>query len=257
VRTEIGPLCSYFRFLNRIQLTWTEWVEFVALATTFGRGGHNRSFQNVSLLSLCGLLSTGRQLWCVSFVTTLKWNLFAYLTTSNTTANNCIISYAQKATVLQPSVFLTGIHQFLITSGDRLSQRELPGSTTNSSVIISTMLRVEGPKMPSRSSIVFYFPDRPDFFLGPPSFLYSFGHQEWCGQGAKVTANIRQAPRLRIREAVLPLFIPLDGLVLKPAPGLYLGLFRMPRDWFIWVALCFVCNLVVWTCLVSASLCGN
>jgi hypothetical protein len=24
----------------------------------------------------------------------------------------------------------------------------------------------------------FYFPDRPDFFLGPPSFLYSFGQQE-------------------------------------------------------------------------------
>jgi magnesium-transporting ATPase (P-type) len=136
------------------------------------------SYQNMSLLTLWDLLSTGHQLWGVLFITNVKWNLFASLSTSNTTATNCIISYAQNTTLLQPIVFLTGIHQFLIASGDRLSQRKLPRSTTSSLVIISTMLRVEGPKIRSCSSIVFSFPDCPDSFLGPPSFLYIFGHQE-------------------------------------------------------------------------------
>lgn len=166
-------------FASSVGYNWPEqsgWVR--SIRDGVRERGTYRSYQNMSLVSLCDLLSTGRQLWSVLFITNLKWNLFASLTTSNSTATNCIISYAQNATLLQPVVFLTGIDQFLITSGDRLSQRKLPTSATFSSVIISTGLRVEGPKIRSCSSIIFSFPDCPYSFLGPPSFLYGFGHQE-------------------------------------------------------------------------------
>jgi len=46
------------------------------------------------LLSLYGLLATGRSLLAASFVTSLKLNLSTVLTIHNTRVNNCLISHA-------------------------------------------------------------------------------------------------------------------------------------------------------------------
>jgi len=59
--------------------------------------------------SLRDLLSTGRHLLTVSFVTSLKSNLCTALTTRNITGNECINSHAQNTTVLLTHVFWTGI----------------------------------------------------------------------------------------------------------------------------------------------------
>jgi hypothetical protein len=55
----------------------------------------------------------------VSFITNLKPNLFTALNIQTTTENNCIISYAQNTTALQPNVFLTGTLRLLDTKNGR------------------------------------------------------------------------------------------------------------------------------------------
>jgi hypothetical protein len=57
---------------------------------TAGGGGTYRSCQNHESISLHDLLSTGRHLFGVSSITSLKSNLWTALTTQNITENNCI-----------------------------------------------------------------------------------------------------------------------------------------------------------------------
>ena len=76
----------------------------LTLATTVGRKTC-RSCQKHESLSLHGLLSTGRHLLRVSFITRLKSNLCIALATHNTTENNYISSNAQNTTAFQPKVF--------------------------------------------------------------------------------------------------------------------------------------------------------
>jgi hypothetical protein len=75
-----------------------------------GGGGTYRSYQKHESLSLHDLLSTGRHLIRVSFVTRLKSNLCAALNTQNTTGNN-FNSHAQNTTALHSILFLTEIHR--------------------------------------------------------------------------------------------------------------------------------------------------
>jgi len=55
----------------------------------------------------------------------------------NTAESNCIISYTQNTTPLQPNVLLTGIYRSLFNSKGRLAfpqRKQLPRSYSNSSV---------------------------------------------------------------------------------------------------------------------------
>lgn len=51
------------------------------------------------------ILSTGRSLLGVSFITRLKSNLCTSITTQNTTRNNYVITHTQNTTAFQPSLF--------------------------------------------------------------------------------------------------------------------------------------------------------
>jgi hypothetical protein len=83
----------------------------------------------------------------VSLITSLKSNLCTAITTQNTTQNNCIISHAKNMTALQLNVFLTGIHQLLVTnkggsdfSSERKKKRKKK-KTANSSVSSNTLIQ--------------------------------------------------------------------------------------------------------------------
>ena len=65
------------------------------------------------------LFSAGRHLLGVSFIRNVKSSLCKVPTTQNTTENNCVFSHAQNTTVLQPGVFLNGIHLLLVTNKGR------------------------------------------------------------------------------------------------------------------------------------------
>jgi hypothetical protein len=111
----------YCLLLKRMQLTCTAWVE--SLYTRDKGQGKNIQCKEHESLSLYDLLSTGRYLLDVSFITILMSNLCTALTTYNSTKNNFIISHAQNTTALETNVFLTGIH-LSQTRDSRLSPAE-------------------------------------------------------------------------------------------------------------------------------------
>jgi hypothetical protein len=89
---------------------------FLHLRWRLGGGGEYRSCQKHDSMSLHDLVRC-RYLLDVSFITSLKSNLCTALTTRNTTENITVfISHAQNTTALQPNLFLTGIHQLLVTN---------------------------------------------------------------------------------------------------------------------------------------------
>ena len=52
-------------------------------------------------------------------MTSLKSNLYAALTTQNTTGHDCTTTHAKNTTTLRPNVFLTEIHRLLVTNKGR------------------------------------------------------------------------------------------------------------------------------------------
>jgi hypothetical protein len=124
-----------------MQLTCTAWVESLKTSDD-GRGKTYRSCQKHQSLSQHELLSTGRHLLRVSFIIRLKSHLCTALTTQNTTETNGIISHAQNTTARQPNIFLTGIHQILVTNKGRsalLSANNFQGHLqTSQSVLVRT-----------------------------------------------------------------------------------------------------------------------
>jgi hypothetical protein len=88
-------------------------VNALDMHTRDGRQGKTYgSCHKDEFLSQRDLLSTGRHLLDVLFITSLNWNLWTYVGSRNTRENSCIISHAQSTAVLQSSAFFTGIHFF-------------------------------------------------------------------------------------------------------------------------------------------------
>lgn len=77
-----------------------------------------RCCQKHESLSLHDLCFTGRRLFAISFVTSLKLNLCTVLSIQNTAENDCIISHAQNTTGLRPHVFLIRKHRSMVTKKD-------------------------------------------------------------------------------------------------------------------------------------------
>ena len=102
---------TYCPLLKRMQSTCTVWVQSRNTCNNSCRVGHKSCQMHGSVINTC-LLSTGHHLLSVSFVTSVKSNLWAAITTKNTTDNNCTTLHVQNATLLQPNVFLTRIQQF-------------------------------------------------------------------------------------------------------------------------------------------------
>jgi hypothetical protein len=71
-----------------------------------GRVSSYRSSQKrVSHQLLRDILSTGRSLLGVSFITNLKSSLCTSVTTQNTTGNNYVVTHTQNTTAFQSSLF--------------------------------------------------------------------------------------------------------------------------------------------------------
>jgi hypothetical protein len=90
-------------------------MTFTACVESLNPGGDVWQY-NIHILSktLHDLRSTGRHLLGLAFKASLNSNLCTALTKQKIT----IISYAQNTTALQPYVFLTGIHQLMVTSAN-------------------------------------------------------------------------------------------------------------------------------------------
>jgi hypothetical protein len=115
-RVRIVTKSVYYRILpKRMQLTCTAWLQSLNTHDD-GRGKTYRSCQKHNSLSLHDLLSTGHHSLRIPFTTNVQPNLCPALTTQNTTEHNCIILHAQNTTALQLDLFLTGIHQSLVTN---------------------------------------------------------------------------------------------------------------------------------------------
>ena len=72
---DCGTQAIYRPLLKRMQLTCTAWVDSFNIPTD-GRGKASRSCQKHQSLAVHYLLSIGRQVLGISFVTPLKSNLF-------------------------------------------------------------------------------------------------------------------------------------------------------------------------------------
>jgi hypothetical protein len=107
------PTSSYYLLLKRMQLTSTARVGCLKIPCD-RQGKAYKLCQKHALLSLHNFLPTGRHLLGVSFIIGLKSNLCTALTTWNSTWSNCIILRGRGMTVLQPNVFLTGIHWLFV-----------------------------------------------------------------------------------------------------------------------------------------------
>jgi len=68
-------------------------------------GGKHRSCQKHEPVSLLDLLATDCRLLGILFITSLKSNLCAAVTTQNTTENNPVMLLPQNTTALEPNVF--------------------------------------------------------------------------------------------------------------------------------------------------------
>ena len=131
VQFRKNSLCSIFGtyclLLKRMQLTFTASVGSLNTGNDCRRKTH--TVKNMSL-SLHDLPSTGRRLLGVSFITSLKSNLWTALTTQNTTkiivltlslshTHTHTHTHTQNTTALQLNVLLNVICQLLVTSKGR------------------------------------------------------------------------------------------------------------------------------------------
>jgi hypothetical protein len=96
----------------------TEWVETRNIRE-HGRRTTYRSREKHEPILVHDLLSTGRHLSGVPFVTSLKLNLCTALATQNATENKCVSSHSQNTIALQPNVFLTAIRRSPVTNMGR------------------------------------------------------------------------------------------------------------------------------------------
>ena len=101
-----------------MQLTCTAWAGSLNTRDDDRRKAY-RSCQKHESLSPHDLLSTGRRLLGLSFITSLKSNSCTVLTRYSTTENKFIILQAQNTTVLQPNALLTGLHGLVFISKGR------------------------------------------------------------------------------------------------------------------------------------------
>ena len=83
--------CNHCPLVKRMQLTCTAWVESLNTRDD-GRGKTYRSCQKLESISLHDLLSTGRHLLGMLFISSRKSNLCRTVTTQNTTESNCVMS---------------------------------------------------------------------------------------------------------------------------------------------------------------------
>jgi hypothetical protein len=69
-----------------------------------------------SVKNTCMSLPTGIHLVVVSFIISLKSNLYTAVTIKDIAENNGIVSHAPNTVALQPNVLSTGIHRLLVTN---------------------------------------------------------------------------------------------------------------------------------------------
>jgi hypothetical protein len=121
------PHLQYCPLLKRIWFICTTWIKSFSLATTVE--GKQKSSQKRESLSLYDLLTTGRHLSDVSFITSWKSNLPIAVTTQNTTEHNRITSNAQHTTYNSRQWIESGTYRLLVISGGRFSPTPPPKRT--------------------------------------------------------------------------------------------------------------------------------
>jgi len=101
----------YRHLIKKMQSTCKTWVLSLN-SHEYCRGQIYRSCQKHESLSLHGILSIGCHFLGVRFITSLNSNLCTALTTQNTTKKILCYLTSKNRALLQPIVFLNGIHPY-------------------------------------------------------------------------------------------------------------------------------------------------